>query len=197
MRWLLLLGLGLIVLAVVGALVFGRLTGAADPTPAVGQDDDALSARQALAPAAEWAAQWKEDARLAVVSSRRSAVGKQLGGEIEWTFQFFSPSTQRLALVTVTGETAQPVRESLSPYSVATFSVEDWRVDSDQALQAWWNQGGGSMVARRPDTDLAMQLRVSGEQGDAPVWTVVGTIEGTEVAFAVLVNATTGEPVEQ
>lgn len=196
-RWLLLLGLGLMLLVVVGALVYGRLAGSAAPAPVVGPVGGALTARQSFAPAAELAAQWQEDARLAAVSCHRSAVGTQLGGEVEWAFQFFSPSTQRLALITVAGEVARMVRESMTPYTVPTFSTEEWRVDSEQALQTWWSHGGGGMVARRPDTDLAMQLRVPDGGGGPPIWIVVGLVGGTETVFTVVVNATSGALVEQ
>jgi len=196
-RWWLLLGLGLVLLAVVGAFVYVRLARPAAPPPVMGSGEDGVTARQAFAPAAELAAQWQEDARLAAISCRRSAVGIQLGGEVEWAFQFFSPATQRLALIAVTGGTARMVRESVSPYTVPTFSAESWSVDSDQALQTWWNRKGGTLVAQRPDTDLAMQLRIPDEGGEHPVWTVVGSIAGTETAFIVVVDATNGALVEQ
>jgi hypothetical protein len=78
-----------------------------------------------------------------------------------------------------------------------TFSAEAWRVDSDQALQTWWDRGGGRWVARRPDTDLAMQLRMPDDGDDDPVWTVVGLVVGAEAAFSVRVNATDGTLLEQ
>ena len=197
-RWLLVLGLGFVLLAVmVGVVAYDRLVGSAVPTPTAVAADDRVSARQAFAPAAELAGQWQKDARLAAVSGYWSAVGAQLGGQTEWAFQFFSPSTRRLALITVMDGAALMVRESASPYAVPTFSVGEWRVDSDQALQAWWSRGGGNLVARRPDGDLAMQLRVPEEGTGQPVWTVVGSIAGTEAAFTVLVNAVDGTLVEQ
>ena len=80
---------------------------------------------------------------------------------------------------------------------MSTFSTEAWRVDSDQALGTWWGRGGDSMVARRSDIDLAMQLRMPDEGDGQPVWTVVGLLAGTETAFIVVVNGMTGALVEQ
>jgi hypothetical protein len=194
-RWWLLLGLGLMSLAVAGALVYGRLAGSAAPSPVPEPVGGGVNARQAFIPAAELAMQWQEDAGLAAVSCYRPAV-LRLGGEVEWAFQFFSPSTRRLALITVADGTARMVRESVSPYAVLTFSTEVWRVDSDQALQTWWNHRGSNLVARRPDADLAMQLRVPDEGGGQPVWTVVGLVSGGETAFTVVVNANSGALVE-
>ena len=196
-RWPVLLALGLIVLAVVGALLlYDRLVGSAAPTPAASVSGGQVTARQAFDPAAGLARQWQEDARLAAVSGYWPAVGMQPGGQVEWAFQFFSPSTQRLALVTVAGGTARMVRESVSPYTVPTFPAEEWRVDSDRVLQAWWKRGGETLVARRPDVDVVMQLRMPDEGVGQPVWTVVGSVPGTETAFAVVVNATDGALVE-
>ena len=199
-RGLLLLGLGLILLAVVGALVYDRWVGPAvsPPAAAEGVVSAGVTARQAFSPAAELAVQWQEDARLAAVSGRWPAVGMvRSGGEVEWAFQFFSPSTQRLALFAVVGGEARMVRESVSPYVVPTFPTEEWRVDSDQALRVWWDRGGGSLAARRPDAALAMQLRMPDEGGGQPVWVVVGSVAGTETAFVVVVNGTDGTLVGQ
>lgn len=195
-RWWLLLGLGLMSLALVGALVYGRLAGSAAPSPVAQPVGGGVSARQAFVPAAELAVQWQADAGLAAVSCHRPAAGVRLGGEVEWAFQFFSPSIRRLALITVTEGAARMVREGVSPYAVPTFSTEVWRVDSDQALQTWWNRGGSSLVARRPDADLAMQLRMPDEGGEQPVWTVVGLVSGAETTFTVVVDATSGALVE-
>ena len=191
-RWLLLLGMGLILLVVVGLLFYGRLAGL-DALPAVtGLASYGITARQALAPAAELAVQWQADARLAVASCYRPAVGRQPEDEIEWAFQFFSPATQRLALITVTSGEARVVRESLSPYMMPTFSTDQWPVDSDQALQVWWDRGGGTVLQQRPDADLAMELRMSDEGGEYPIWVVVGLVGGADNVFVVRVNATEG-----
>jgi hypothetical protein len=196
-RWLWFLSLSLVLLVVVvGVVVYDRLIGPTVPTPVSGVADDQVSARQAFALAAEVAGQWQEDARLAAVSGYRPAVGMQAGGQVEWAFQFFSAAAQQLALITVADGRARMVRESVSPYAVPTFSAEEWRVDSDQALRAWWSQGGETLAARRPDVDVTMQLRVPDGGVGHPVWTVVGSVAGTETAFAVVVDATDGALVE-
>jgi hypothetical protein len=194
-RRLLLVGLGVVLLAVVGGLVYGRSAGPVASPPVAGSAGDRVTARQAFAPAAELAAQWQADARLAAASGRWSAVGERPMGQVEWAFQFFSPSTQRLALVMVAGQAARMVRESLSPYPVPTMSTGEWRVDSDRALQVWWDSGGGTVVARRPDIDLVMQLRMP-EGGEHPTWTVVGLVAGTKSPFTVVVDAASGAVVE-
>ena len=197
-RLLLLLSLviSLALLAALGVLVYDRVARPVDLPPAVGLAGSRIAARQALAPAAELARQWQQDARPAAVSGHWSAVGLQPGGQVEWTFHFFSFSTQRLALITVSDGAAQMVREDASPHPLPTFSAEDWRVGSDEALWTWWRRGGEELVAQHPDVDVAMQLRVSeGEDGQL-AWTVVGLVAGTEDPFVVVVNAIDGAFIE-
>jgi hypothetical protein len=196
MRGLLLFGLGLILLAAVGALIYNRLAGPADLPPAAGLAGSRVTARQAFAPAVELAGQWQEDASLAAVFGGWPAVGTQAGPQVEWAFQFFSPSVQRLALVTVADGTARVVRDSPSPHVVPTFPAREWRVDNDQALWTWWGHGGEDLVTQHPDADLAMELRLPDGGGERPVWTVVGLVAGTETAVIVAVDGTSGALAE-
>lgn len=195
-RGLLFLGLGLILLIVVGLLFYSRAAERGVQPLTGGAGASGTTARQALAPAAELAAQWQNDAQLAVVSRQWLEAGKQIGADGEWAFQFFSPSTRRLALVTVTGGTASLARESSSPYSVPTFSTGEWQVDSDRALETWWERGGQMLLARRPDATLVMQLRVPDGGGEYPVWTVAG-FAGTENVISIALNGTDGAVVER
>jgi hypothetical protein len=195
-RWLLLFGVGLILLAAVGALIYDRWAGSAALPPAAGLAGSRVTARRAFAPAAGLAGQWQEDARLAAVFGGWSAVGMQSDGQVEWAFQFFSPSVGRLALITVAGGRARMVHESASPHPVPTFSTREWRVDNDQALWTWWERGGEDLVVQHPDADLAMQLRMPDEGGEHPVWTVAALAAGTETALIVTVDAASGAVVE-
>ncbi len=195
MHWLLLLSLGLLTVVVM-LLLYDWLIRPTSSPPAVGLAVSGVTAQESFDPAIKLAAQWQKDAHLAAVSGQWSKVGLQQRDEIEWAFQFFSPSTQRMALVTVTGETARLVRESLSPYKMSTFSIKEWRVDSDQALQTWWASGGSTLVKQRPDTTLVMQLRISEGDDDAPVWMMSGFVSGMENALTVMVNASDGALVE-
>jgi hypothetical protein len=123
-------------------------------------------------------------------------VGAQPGKQVQWAFQFFSPTADRLALVSVTDGAAQVVREGVSLHPVPTFAAEEWRVDSGEALWTWWNRGGEELVAEHPQADLTMHLRVAEEGGSQPIWTVVGLVAGTEDATTVVVGATDGVVVE-
>jgi hypothetical protein len=194
-RWLLLLGLSLVTVVVV-LLFYDRLVEPTSSSPVAGLAIQGDTARAAFDPAAELAAQWQQDAQLTSASCQWSNVGTQRTDATVWAFQFFSPSTQRLALVTAADGAARMVRDSLSPYRVSTFSAERWRVDSDQALRSWWNSGGSDVVARHPDMDLAMNLHMPDEGGNDPVWTVVGLASNPEMTSIVVVNGADGSLIE-
>ena len=199
-RRLFLLGVGLALLAGVAVVAYAWLdTSVAVPgSPALPAwiTGGGQTARQAYDVAGEAAAAWQGDARLAAVSGQRVSLGERQGEETQWSLLFYSPSTQRLAIIAVENGAARVMRESLSPYRMVTFAVEDWRVDSDEAQGVWWQRGGNSMVAQRPDIDLLMQLRISGERGEHPVWTVTGVVAGTDSAFSVLIDAVDGSVIE-
>lgn len=186
------LAFGVALLVVLGVLAYSWMGSPSAWSMGSGSAGGEATARQAYAVAAGAAAQWEEDARLASVSGQRLAIGAQAEEELEWGFQFFSPSTNRLALIAVEDGAARLVRDTLSPYSVPTFSPRQWRVDSDRAFQSWWDNGGASMVAQRADVDLVMQLGLPGGGGEHPVWNVTGLIAGTETAYGVVVDATDG-----
>jgi hypothetical protein len=186
--------IGLLLVVAFGLLAYGQLTNTSSQSMGlekltIGGD----TARRAFVSAAEMAAQWQQDARLAGVSGQQLAAGKRAANEIEWGFQFFSPSTQQLALVAVSGGKARMARSpALTPYPVSTFASEEWHVDSDQALQAWWERGGASLVAQNAQVDVMMQLRVLKEKGNRPVWTVAGAAAGTNTTLTILVDAGDG-----
>jgi hypothetical protein len=192
------MGIGLVLIFALGLLAYGQLTNSASRPMgtaklAVGGD----TARQAFAPAAELAAQWQEDAGLAAVSTQLLAVGKGTGNDVEWGFQFFSPSTQKLALVAVSGGKARMVRPPmLSPYTLSTFSLEQWPIDSDRALQTWWDHGGDSMVKQYAQVDAKMQLRVSEDLGNQPAWVVAGIVANRNTTLTLFVNAGDGSVVD-
>ena len=197
-RWLLSLGVaGSVLLAVVvGVVVYFQLVETAISPSAQELSGGQATALQAFGPAAELAGQWQENARLSAVSGHLAAVGTH-PHHVEWAFQFYAPSTRQLALITVNNGAARMVREGLSPYAVPTFSTDEWLVDSDQALLAWWDGGGKALVARRPDVDLVLQLRVPDEGARQPVWTVATLMADSETAFTVLMNATDATVVTQ
>jgi hypothetical protein len=151
------------------------------------------SARALYDRAEQAAHEWQPDAGLAsAVASWPFATLDGLSRPVDWTFSFFSPSTQRLYVLNVHPERITPIRETLSPYPLPILSPEQWRVDSYQALNAWLNGGGGDLMRSHPVVDVSARLRLDDER---LVWSVIGLGPEGQPVWGVLLDAVDGDPV--
>lgn len=193
-HWWLPLGLGLmlVLLLVVGALAYDRLTADPESASVPGLTDAGPTAQQAFASVSDVATAWQKDARLTAALARQANIGTKGEDQIEWAFQFFSPSTRRLALFTVSRGEVEQVRERLSPYQVPTLSTDRWQIDSDQALHIWWHQGGDYVASRRPDVEVTMRLYTPQEGSTNPTWMIAGSLPNQENTFVVRIDAVDG-----
>ena len=166
-------------------------------TAAQPQETHALAANpqsaRALYPLADQAARsWREDARL--ISAMVSWPDVRVEDLVEpqgWTFQFYSPDSQHIYVVTVSGSRVVPIRQGLSPYPLPSASAEDWQVDSPQALTAWLNEGGSAFLRTHPTVDLSVRLRPV-EEGRLE-WIVSGVVRDSQTVHVVRVNAESGQ----
>jgi hypothetical protein len=157
----------------------------------------AVTAHQAFPVAAELATQWQRDALLLSASAQWLQPNAQQDGKsIEWAFQFFSPSVQQVVIINVHDGTAGQI-DHFYTSPMPTFSNDDWQIDSDEAWLTWLDSGGRSMLARHPDTTLAMTLRLPGEDEVHPVWQVGGVVTGKRSALVIVVDATDGTILSQ
>lgn len=153
------------------------------------------SARGFYERAQQAATSWQSDAQLASAAATWPFVRlDHLSQPTTWTFQFFSPGTQSIYVVAVDEKNVTFIRSSLTPYPLATMQVEQWRVDSYEALNTWLNQGGGRFLELRPAVDVIARL-VAGD-GNTIQWVVVGNVSGTDEAHVVRLDATTGQVTE-
>lgn len=182
-RWqkITLASLGIILLTTLGALAYVLLTmpQSSDvlPTPVprstYAVPAAAVTARGAYEQAGALARAWQADAVLLSASAIwRKAVVEDLSRPVPWSYQFYSPGTNKLYLVVVRGGQAEKIRESLSPYKLTAADSDQWKVDSHQALSVWLNGGGGVFLQRHPLVDI--QARLSVQQGNL-AWMVSGT----------------------
>lgn len=190
-------GLGVLIVAILGT--FGLLlsqtqrpqalsptAGAANTPVAERQQGSAYrlpemphTARNLYDQAEQAAQSWQPDGELvSAAASWPFASLDDFSRPVDWTFQFYSPTTGRLYVINVDRETVTPIRETLSPYSLPTIDVERWQVDSHQALNAWLNRGGGAFLKRHAVVDVS--IRLARPQGGDPVWTVLGLEENGE-----------------
>jgi hypothetical protein len=157
---------------------------------------EGVTAKGVYAAAMEEARSWQPDGQLAIVSAHWRTRDRQWLANVSWMFQFYSPSTRRLAVIVVDKGRARLLSESPTPYSLPTIDQEQWQIDSLAALNTWWNLGGGTFVSLNPDLDLTAQLRPvqDAQGGDRLVWSVVGVM-GSQVK-RLTIDGTTGEPVQ-
>lgn len=149
------------------------------------------SAQSLYALATQAARQWQPDAGL--VSAAASWPFADLDGfsmPVDWTFQFYSPGTQRISVINVNETQVTPIRETLSPYPLAVVTADRWPVDSHQALNAWLNSGGGDFLHAHPVVDVSMRLRSTDDT--QPLWVVVGVAGDGQTTQTVQLDASTG-----
>lgn len=191
-RWVLVLGLAFVTALGLTVLIFRqseRTVSSAAPLPSgLG---GGRSARQAYPQALEVAQGWQPDSKPALVSTQWRLREGRWPVRVVWTFQFYSPSTQRLAVVAVDESGARMLRETLSPYRVPTFADADWQVDSPAAVEAWWNGDGATLVSLHSESDVEVTAQLRANEGGNPIWTVTG-ITASQVR-TVSLDGKTGE----
>lgn len=149
------------------------------------------SARNAYGRAEQAARDWQPDAALvSAAASWPFASLDNFSRPVDWTFQFYSPATGRVYVINVNQESVTPIRETLSPYSLAPIEVDKWQVDSYQAVNAWLNRGGGVFLKRYTVVDVS--IRLSRPQEGAPEWTVFGVQESGQATHTERVDAYEG-----
>ncbi len=148
-----------------------------------------------LYPRADQAARtWQGDALLAAATASWSfAQIEHLEAANDWTLQFYSPSTQQIQVLTASEEQVLPIVSSLSPYELSTVEMEEWRVDSHQALSTWLNAGGAAFLDRYSIVDISARLGFSKEK--RLEWSVVGVVRDSQTFHQVRIDATSGDVI--
>lgn len=152
------------------------------------------SARSLYSQAEQEAQAWQPDARL--VSAAASWPFADLDGlsaEVDWTFSFYSPGTQRIYVLDVNPDRVLLIRETLSPYPLPIVASEQWQIDSHQALNAWLNGGGGDFLQGYPVVDVSIRL---GSDDGRVVWTIAGAAHRSEAVFTMALDALDGSTQE-
>ncbi len=180
-QWAVVGGLMLFVLIIFGILLFQlrvpESPSLSPPPPFLLQE--AAQARTVFPIAQQEALSWQQDAQFISAGIVWDDLGP--GGILKrdrWTFQFVSPSQQQMVIIRVRDNKAQRLRTALLPNRLPALSLDQWQVSSTQALQTWWEQGGGNFVQKHPYVSISLKLRL--EPGGArPVWVVAGSSSGS------------------
>jgi len=146
---------------------------ATPPQVAYRLPETSYTARNLYDQAEQAAKAWQPDAKLVSAAASWSFAGLDgFSRPTDWTFQFYSPATRRIYVTNVAETMVTRIRETLSPYSLRTVDVEQWQVDSHQALNAWLNRGGGAFLKQHAVVDVSIRLAQAPE--GVPMWTVLG-----------------------
>jgi hypothetical protein len=134
---------------------------------------------------------WQEDAQLvAVMSTWEKTDLELLGQPSAWTYRFYSPSARRMFFVTVTpaGELIGTLHGERLYNQPQAVPPEKWLMDSPEALSAWLNYGGATMLAAMPGIQVVAQLQVRSQ--DSPLtWTVAGYDRVSQNYHSIFIDA--------
>jgi hypothetical protein len=154
-----------------------------------------VTARRLYPLAEENAKAWQPDVKLAGVSAAWPQTALNLVGKpVVWQYRFYSPSQNWLYFVSVTPDG----RVSGSPHlrsesrPPATFSADDWQIDSVQALAGWLDSGGGRFLGQNPGERVIAQLGLDPARGRLE-WSVAGLDATGQKYWIAVIDASSGQ----
>ena len=158
-----------------------------------------VTARSTQSLAAEQARRiWRADAQLmAVMSTWESTQLNEVGQPSTWTYRFYSPSARRMFFVTVTptGELIGTLHGEYMYNEPEVIPIEQWAVDSPEAINIWLNYGGATMLAAMPGIQVVAQLQVRNK--DSPLtWTVAGYDRASQNYHSIFIDAQNKEVLQ-
>jgi hypothetical protein len=145
--------------------------------------------------AVDKALRWNSDAELVSVTSNwENATVDSIGSPSRWVYRFYSPSNQRLFLVTITpqGEVigtshAERIRNEPTP-----VPPSEWTTDSLNAINIWLNHNGHVMLENLSGVLVVAQLQQLSR--NSPItWTVSGYHPPSKNYHTVFIDAKSGE----
>jgi len=137
---------------------------------------------------------WADDAQFYTVAATWDGADlAEVGQPTIWTYRYYSPGQKRLFFITVSPQgnitpTSHGERVYHPPQPIP---MEDWVVDSPEAVNIWLNYGGAAMLAALPGIQVVAQLHVP-EPGKPLTWTVAGYDPLTNHYHTVFIEAKTG-----
>ena len=141
---------------------------------------------------------WQTDAQLYSIAATWDKTDLGLVGQpTAWTYRFYSPGQKRLYFVTanpdgeVTG-TSHSERVYNAPNPIP---IENWQVDSSEAINMWLNYGGATMLTAIPGIQVVTQLQVR-TPGAPLTWTVSGFDRISKHYHTVFIDAKTKEVIK-
>jgi hypothetical protein len=190
----------ILILAVLLVAVYGTLAvlvlavGGTDSEAQVAEPRTLETARDTYPAAVAEAQSWQDEAQLVSATASWSNVQTEedLQQTAAWGFTFLSPQTRQVRVVSVTPDGAEHVQTADATAKTRGVEVSAWRVDSEQVLSLFLDNGGRDFLAQYPGATIT--LRVGLEEGsERLVWYAMAIYSPERATIVVAVDATTGE----
>lgn len=165
---LLLLILGTMLLAIATALLL--IAQIAPPTTSpttntgnVPQPGGSLSAREAYHISQQWSKDWASDASVVAIST---SMIKGSNTSRIWSFLIYSAKKSKIAAVAIENRATantqnyqvSVLREQTALYPQTAIDMQAWKLDSREALSAWWQGNGENLWSRSNAYSLHIRL---------------------------------------
>lgn len=142
------------------------------------------------------ALEWASDATLVLATSNWANLdtAKVAENTNEWLYHFYSKTKSRKLFITIEADlSVQKQEQAVGPNAVSpVISLDNWLIDSSQALNAWYASEKAFFTSHHQDFELAIQLR-SIKNHTNPIWMVVGLDKNSQKTHSIMIDATNGQ----
>jgi hypothetical protein len=107
---------------------------------------------------------WAEDAEIITASI---SLMRGQADDAPWSFLIYSRKNKRVAVVTIAGSELIILRERRIAYPQTGIALDQWTLDSEGALDRWWQRGGEMAWEKSGGQSLHMRLSM---KSDTLVW---------------------------
>lgn len=156
------------------------------------------TAQVAYATAQQAAMAWQADALLISATAtwpQGASRDLMLSGKVDWGFTFYSPSTNGLAVYSVTGQQANLVTQGAADTAVTAAELSGWQIDSPAVAATLLEQGGSAFIDQEGLVTLVMTLSTNTQTGRIEWFaSLVGNQTGNSLNL--VMNGTSGEVIE-
>ena len=156
------------------------------------------TAQTALVMAQQAATTWQADAQLIKTTATwPQGLTKEdiSSGRAAWSFTFYSPSSQTIAVLSIVDNQATLVSDNKVNRALDPRADIDWRIDSPEAIHRMLSEGGDTFLQGERITTLIMTLTTDNTSGRIE-WFISLFAQQTGRSFTMTLDATSGEVIQ-
>jgi hypothetical protein len=186
---LLLFTLALVGLIVGGLFMVYRLQDVPKSTRPLFQNTTAMEAYAIAEPVAR---QWATDAMLLNISAAWQPGLDFQTGETSWSLTFYSADQSEMSLISIIDKGATLTNSRTIEGLFDPEDMEEWQVDSPQAISQLMSTGGQEFMDREGSANLTMRLNLDGQT----TWKSTLINKDSRRTFSLSLNANSGKIIE-